>query len=219
MEIPKHNAVLPDAPYALWESGELHDLLLLPHDGTRVEIIGGEIVVSPAPVVPHANIIQDISDALVKARLMDPAYPWVSSQGTNLTRIMTGDGYIPDLLVMAQDVRTAAAKAHAPGFMPDEVEMVVEVTSPSRSALDRPPADPHSETGRTKWSGYAQVKIAYYLLVDRSPKAAKTTLYSIPAQDSSAYLHEESWPFGETIRLPEPFDIEVDTSLWEPWKS
>jgi hypothetical protein len=41
--------MLPDSPYAMWVRDELAGYLHLPKDGTRVEVIGGEIVVSPAP--------------------------------------------------------------------------------------------------------------------------------------------------------------------------
>jgi hypothetical protein len=54
------------------------------------------------------------------------------------------------------------------------------------------------------------------LLVDRDPKCARATLYSIPDQGTKAYLHEATWEFGAPIRLPEPFGIEFTTDVWEP---
>ncbi|NDU72585.1 hypothetical protein GWI34_08085 [Actinomadura sp. DSM 109109] len=44
-----HHRELPDTPYNLWLRDELADVLDLPRDGTRVEIVGGEIIVSPGP--------------------------------------------------------------------------------------------------------------------------------------------------------------------------
>jgi Uma2 family endonuclease len=218
-EVPTHKALLPDTPYGLWERGELHDLLLLPHDGTRVEIIGGEIVVSPGPLTSHGGIVQDIADAFSRAHFADPEFPWTTQQVANLMRAEVGDGYIPDLLVMERSVQRAARKAHAAGFAPDEIELVVEVTSPGNSRGDLPPMRAHKRTNQNKWSGYASVEIPYYLLVDCSPKAARTILYSIPDSGASAYLHEESWSFGEAVHLPEPFNIQIDTGLWEPWRT
>ena len=93
--------------------------------------------------------------------------------------------------------------------------MVLEVTSRSNAADDRQPALRRS-TG-TKWNGYAQVGLPYYLLVDRAPRSAQTVLYSDPDPASGAYLHFESWKFGETVRLPEPFGFEIVTDAWRPW--
>jgi hypothetical protein len=147
----------------------------------------------------------------------DPDFIWTAVQVTNLCQDSILGSYIPDLLVLPQEFYRAARKAASFGMMPDEIEMTVEVTSPSNSAQDRPPTDRRRSARKSKWSGYAKVEIPYYLLVDRSPKAAKTILYSIPDQSTRAYLHQESWDFGEDIQLPEPFNLQIDTSLWEPW--
>lgn len=97
-------------------------------------------------------------------------------------------------------------------LVPDQVELVVEVTSPSNADNDRPPQPKRAKT--TKWSGYARVEIPYYLLIDWDPKAARATLYSILDQGMSAYLHQETWEFGQTIWLLEPFGIEIGTNPW-----
>ncbi|RKS71723.1 putative restriction endonuclease [Actinomadura pelletieri DSM 43383] len=202
----------------MWVRGEVEDLLDLPYEGIRVEIIGGQIVVSPAPTVAHAVILTDISTAFTTAPSRDRDVPWVPTQVVNLWRETAGKSAIPDLVVLAADVLEAAANADAFGLSPDEVEMVVEVTSPSNSEQDRPPTGGRRLAEPNKWSRYAQVEIPYYLLVDRSPKEAKTTLYCIPDRSTGAYLHRESWEFGETIQLPEPFNVEIETRHWQPWK-
>lgn len=209
---------LPDTPYNLWERDELDDLLELPHDGIRVEIIGGRIVLSPVPVVVHGVILNNISRAFGRAADTIPDFPWETMQVTRLSQETVHQGYVPDLLVLQRDALDAAYDADARGLVPDEIEMTIEVTSRGNSAQDRPPTDRRRMAGRTKWSGYASVEIPYYLLIDRSPKAAKTTLYSIPDHSAGAYLHQESWEFGETVQLPEPFNIEVETTRWKPWK-
>jgi hypothetical protein len=38
-----------------------------------------------------------------------------------------------------------------------------------------------------------------------------------PDQGTGTYLHEETWKFGETIVLPEPFGFKIATGEWEPW--
>ncbi|WP_067794242.1 Uma2 family endonuclease [Actinomadura formosensis] len=207
-----------DTLYDMWTRGEVEDLLDLPYEGLRVEIIGGHIVVSPAPTVAHACILSAISQALTAASMTDPDFPWTSTQVVNLYRRSAPPSCIPDLLVLERDVLDAAGEADTFGLLPDEIEMVVEVTSRSNSEQDRPPTGGRRLANPNKWSGYAEVEIPYYLLVDRSPKEAKTTLYSIPDRSTGAYLHGESWEFGETIQLPEPFNVEIETSRWRPWK-
>jgi hypothetical protein len=206
--------------YDLWKSGALADLLEIPQ-GARDEIIGGKFVVSPAPSLPHASILQDISDAFARAAHRDRDFPWAYFQVVNLGQETVGEQFIPDFVVLPKDVADAAVDADAFGLMPDEVELAVEVTSPGGAGMDRPPSVHHRRSRkppRNKWIGYATVEIPYYLIVDRSPKVAKTTLYSIPDRGIGAFLHQESWEFGETIHLPEPFDVEIETTDWKPWQ-
>jgi Uma2 family endonuclease len=205
--------VVPDSPYAMWLRGELDDYLHVP-DSSKVEVIGGRIVVTPAPAFEHANIVQDVIEAFVEARIADPAYSWKVISGSGLDLVGIRDGYIPDLKVMDRVVHQEARRAGVRFLVPDQVELVMEVTSPSNADVDRRPA---KDREPTKWNGYAQAEIPYYLLIDRDPKHARATLYSIPDQATGAYLHKEGWTFGEVIRLPEPFGIEIATDQWRPW--
>ncbi|MGI5167715.1 Uma2 family endonuclease [Spirillospora sp. CA-253888] len=209
---------LPDTPYNMWANGELDDFVHAP-EGSKVEVIGGRIVVSPAPVVRHNTIIYAVSDALTFARAGNPGFPWRPIQTSRVGFTGIGDGYVPDLIVLDAAMLVEAEDADVQGFVPDQIEMAVEVTSPGNAGDDRRPSAHRGQEQRpTKWTGYARAEIPYYLLVDRDPKVASTTLYSIPDQATGAYLHKETWAFGETVLLPEPFGIEIDTSRWKPWK-
>lgn len=211
-----HSAcLLPDTPYRLWERGELHEVLALPHDGTRVEVIDGEIYVSPAPVMPHNRIIDKIAEAFWAARAADPECVWECTQGMGLRVPERETGCVPDLIVAESEILNAAWEAGAPYLTPDQVEMTVEVTSKSNAAADRQPT---SLRPNTKWQLYARLGIPCYLLVDRDPRAAQVTLYSAPDRAAGAYLQHRVWNFGETVKLPEPFGIEIPTELWRPWK-
>ncbi|MFI0483141.1 Uma2 family endonuclease [Actinomadura sp. 9N215] len=205
-------SLLPDTPYNLWVRGELDDHVDAP-EGFRVEIIGGEVVVSPPPGLPHNAIAGDIT--LVFNRALGPDFPWRTDSGTGMSLVGIGDGYVPDIMLIDQEVYLAARRAGVRTVVPDQVELVVEVTSSSNAKNDQQP------TGRAhrnnKWNGYAGAEIPYYLLVDRSPKIARAILYSIPDQALGAYLHQESWAFGEAIHLPDPFDIDIDTTEWRSW--
>lgn len=213
---PARFHTLPDTAYNLWVRGELADYLHLPNDGTRVEVIGGEIVVSPGPSIGHNGIIQDIADILAESRFADPAFPWRCTQTTDLNLSDIRDGYIPDLMILDAKVLANARDADAPHLLPSQLELVVEVTSPSNAANDRQPTFRRSSI--TKWNGYAEAGIPYYLLVDRAPLAKQVKLYSNPDMDSGAYMHEVLWEFGQAIHLPVPFGMEIPTKLWKPWK-
>jgi Uma2 family endonuclease len=206
---------LPGMPYDLWVRGELDDHLHLPDRYFTVEIIGGEIIVSPAPALEHGGIISDIVEVVVKADLMDPTASWRCLQGAGMDLVGIQDGYVPDILLLDTEVYAAARKAKVRYLVPDQIELVIEVISPSSADHDRAPT--HKRAKSTKWNGYARAEIPYYLLVDRDPKVARTTLFSIPDQSTGAYLHHESWAFGETVRLPEPFGLGVPTDGWQPW--
>lgn len=210
-----HIHTLPDTPYNLWVCGELDRHLHLPDDGTRVEVIGGEIVVSPGPTVGHNGIVQDIADSMVETRITDPAFPWRCVQTTDLNLSGIRDGYVPDLIVADVKILMEARRAEAPHLFAHQVGLVVEVTSRWNAADDRQPTLRRSSA--TKWNGYAQVGIPYYLLIDRDPGRAQAILYSSPDQSSGGYAHIHSWEFGEVIRLPEPFGFEISTDDWEPW--
>jgi hypothetical protein len=207
---------LPDTPYAMWVRGELADHLHLPKDGTRVEVVGGEIVVSPGPTLDHNLIVGDSQDRFAEVRGARPEFPWRCVQTTDLDLVQVGDGYIPDLLVITNDVATEARRARARHLLPDQVGLVVEVTSRSNAANDREPS--HLRPVSTKWSGYASTDIAHYLLIDRDPRAPQSVLYTEPDQETGRYQTMTTWKFGETISLPEPSAVEIPTDEWEPWE-
>jgi Uma2 family endonuclease len=206
---------LPDSAYQMWVDGVLWDYLHIAHDGTRVEIIDGEIVVSPAPRFRHNAITDQIADALAIRRHADPSYRWRYVSGNGLNFVAEENGYVPDLMVLDAEIWQDAWSLNPLHLVTDQAEMVVEVTSPSTAKRDRPPAD--KEAGKSKWRGYARAEIPYCLLVDLDPAISRITLYSIPDQNSGAYLHKESWSLGETIILPDPIGIEVPTNGWKPW--
>ncbi|MDL4771481.1 MULTISPECIES: Uma2 family endonuclease [Thermomonosporaceae] len=211
----RYHYELPDTPYNLWMRDELFEVLRLPHDGTRVEIIGGEIVVSPGPDYAHNAIVQDVQRAMFAAEVLDPSFPWraVQTQDLNLSDIH--DGYIPDLCVLDEETDRQAREAQLKKVLPRHLELVVEVTSPSNAGDDRRPGLRRSTP--TKWNGYARVGIPFYLLVDRQPSLSQTVLFSDPIIESGEYRHQTTWDFGEAIRLPDPFGFEILTAEWEPW--
>lgn len=205
---------LPGPAYDLWVAGKLAEILGVPDDGTRVEIIGGEIVVSPGPKSGHNVIVATVQDPFSAARVTNPSFPWRTLQTTDLNMAGIGDGYIPDLVCVTAELFEDLAK-DVSHLLPDQIALAVEVTSPSNAAEDRRPG-PRRERS-TKWSGYAREGIPHYLLIDRDPKVVKATLYSDPDRGTGRYRACASWPFGEPIRLPDPFSLDIPTANWQPW--
>ncbi|MEV0582110.1 Uma2 family endonuclease [Nonomuraea sp. NPDC050310] len=214
-DVSPHRVQLPDTAFQMWLSGELDAYLHIPDDGSRVEIIDGKIIVSPAPRFRHGGILQQLSNLLDRELVKDPGYRWRCVQNNSLAFMAEENGYIPDLVVMDVDLYEDAWNANLRHLVPDQVELVVEVTSPSTAVQDRPPTGKTS--GRGKWCGYARAEIPYYLLIDLDPKVAQVTLHSIPDAAAGAYLHTEAWKLGETVVLPDPIGVSVPTGSWQVW--
>jgi Uma2 family endonuclease len=216
MAVEHRHRELPGDPYDLWMRDELTDILGLPHDGTRVEIIGGEIVVAPGPKFAHSLIVSEIQRPFEAAIANDSGFRWrcVQMQDLNLSDIH--DGYIPDLCILDKDVARQARIDDVHKILPHQLAFTVEVTSPSNAAEDRKPGS--RRVRPSKWNGYARVGIAHYLIVDRDPKVATATLYTEPDRKVGAYRESVSWKFGETIELPKPFGVSIRTDEWTPWE-
>jgi Uma2 family endonuclease len=202
-----------DTPYGMWLRGELEDYLHLP-ELFYAEIIDGEIVVSRAPAHGHDQIIESIGLPFRGRLFNDPASPWRCSQCTGLDMVGIEQGFLPDLMILDARLYQEAARGHR--LVSDQIEMVVEVTSPSNAGNDRRPAKGNAKFNKRR--DYAKVGIPYHLLVDRDPQQASITLYSIPDSAAGAYLQEESWKFGEVVQLPEHFGVAISTDEWLTWE-
>ncbi|GAB7180414.1 Uma2 family endonuclease [Kitasatospora sp. Ki12] len=208
--------LLPDSPYAMWVRGELDEYLRLPDDGTRVEVVGGEIVVSPSPVFLHEGILVDIKESVTIAKLAHSEFQWRATGTINLDLVETGEGYIPDMALVHRDVDAANRAKDVLYVDPSDLELVIEVTSASNARHDRRPMFGR-QVKSTKWNGYARAGIPYYLLVDRDPRQPGVTLFGTPNKAEGTYEMLGEWKFGETVQLPEPFGFEISTEGWGPW--
>ncbi|MGY0464273.1 Uma2 family endonuclease [Kitasatospora sp. cg17-2] len=203
--------VLPESPYALWVRGELDGHLGLP-ERLRVEVISGEFVVTPYPPVVHALILSDLHEWLFRAESRDEGFPWQVLQHVGVDLAEVGDGYCSDLVLVSAEA-DLLENAEDRYLRPDEISLVAEVTAYPGAHNDRSPV-----SGKpTKWSGYARNGVPYYLLVDRDPRQSGITLFGEPNRAEAAYRTLGEWKFGEAVRLPGPFDVEIDTGAWKPW--
>ncbi|MFL1376225.1 MULTISPECIES: Uma2 family endonuclease [unclassified Nocardiopsis] len=166
-------------------------------DGWRAEILDGNGVVLVAPPSdPHNLIASLVHRALVRAIPDDQhVLQTLGIQIPVVERL-----FVPDLVVMPDKVMRDPSRTPCPA---DEAELVVEIVSKSSTGTDR----------KQKLWGYAHAPVPLYLLIDAwADGGPSVTLYGQPG--NGMYHQATSVRFGETIELPEPLGIELDTSLF-----
>ncbi|AQT74075.1 MULTISPECIES: Uma2 family endonuclease [Streptomyces] len=160
--------------------------------GCKVEIIEGIVTVAPPPVNDH-NLIAELVQQRLYSVIPDG---WGVFQTLNVAIPSRSGLYIPDLAVVPRK-----AVPRGENFTPaDAAELVVEITSRSNAVHDRV----------AKLNGYAAAGIPLYLLIDPHATGSPTIhLYG----ESSDGKYRVLWAgkFGETVPLPAPFDLALDT--------
>jgi Uma2 family endonuclease len=187
---------MPRADWAASAERELTDLeqlwQTLDIPGFRVELIDGEIVVSPSASRWHSSAIDELIDALIDVKRR---HGWRIHTNLTVHIAPTRERLIPDLMIAPDD---------APGFCDEEllghgVLLVAEVVSPSSRRRDRV----------AKPRACAQGRVPLYLLIDQLADPATVTLFSDPAESNYRSYHAVT--AGEALWLPEPFGIALDT--------
>ncbi len=173
-----------EAMFAVWCE-------LDPPVGYRAEISEGAIRMNPLPARAHALIAAVLNEVLVEIHQR----PLKVFQAVGIKLDDQERLYIPDLVVAPPEALFGLSL-----LAPDDAKLVVEITSPSNARVDR----------EEKRDAYAASGVALYLLVDRVGAHPAITLYAEPAD--GGYRRVVTVPFGESIHLPAPFDIELDTS-------
>ena len=149
-------------------SWRLDDLVALPDDGNRYEIIEGQIVVSPPPAPGHQRLLGEL-EPLLRARL-DSGWTTIAGAGLRVpSHLQVQETFvIPDLMV----VRDVTPETY---FEPSDVDLVVEVVSPGSVRRDR----------WYKRGLYAEMGVAEYLIVE--PAERRLTLVSRPGTEAGGY--------------------------------
>jgi Uma2 family endonuclease len=187
---------VPRAGWAASAEAELADLEqiweTLDIPGHRVELIDGQIVVSPSASRRHSSAVDELIDALTDVKR---ARGWRFHTNLTVHIEASRERLIPDLMVAAKD---------APGFGDNEllghgVLLVAEVVSPHSQTRDRV----------AKPRAYAQGRVPLCLLVDQLADPATVTVFSDPVETS--YRSCSAAAAGQPLRLPEPFGISLDT--------
>ncbi|MFH8291617.1 Uma2 family endonuclease [Streptomyces sp. NPDC018059] len=164
-------------------------------DGSRVEIIEGIVTVEPPPTNQHHAIANTVQRRLCSVLPDDRGV----HQRLSLVVPSKHGMFMPDLVVIPE-TEVKGAGTYVPARA---AELVVEVTSLRNGRHDRV----------SKPAAYAAAGIPLYLLIDRwAPGGPTITLYGEPAGD--VYRVIQACKFGETVRIPGPFDLDIDTSAF-----
>lgn len=157
--------------------------------GDRAEIVEG-VIETVSPMWDHENAADLIRDQLTPAlRRLGCA-----AGSGNLDLPGSSNWYVPDLAVVPRKLAKGAG-----ALVPSQTLLIVEVTS-----------DSHADTDRIiKRRRYAEYGAPLYLLVDRQDRSC--SLFSQPGEVGYTQL-DGPHPFGTPLRLPEPFDLELDTA-------
>ncbi|WP_019055695.1 Uma2 family endonuclease [Streptomyces prunicolor] len=169
--------------------------------GYRVEIIGGQIIVSPPPDGPHAEVLTDLMLPFVasglhgtESKVLQGVGPWLPTG--------TEDYAIPDLLVVDADYRDHYVENNC--YDPVCFRLVLEVTSSNyRTDL------------RDKVKAYAAAKIPVYVIIDR--KHQRLHVLTNPTGDD--YESHRPHSPGEVVTLPKSIGAEVTLDVAEILKT
>lgn len=121
----------------------LADLEAMPDDGRRYELIGGAIVMTPAPGVDHQRVSRRLQ------RLLEEAWPEMEIFNSPIDLDLPGEQRVQPDLVAVERGRTGRRLS-----LP--VALVVEIVSPGSQTNDRV----------TKRATYAEAGIPAYWIVD-----------------------------------------------------
>ncbi|MDF3146122.1 MULTISPECIES: Uma2 family endonuclease [unclassified Streptomyces] len=162
--------------------------------GWRVELIEGEICVTPPANGEHEEILAEVNHQVVRKTSDDSPLRTYGRIGLYLPGSSVTGRAEPDLVIAPRGTFDDQEVWHDPSG----VLLVAEVTSKSTADRDR----------HEKIHGYARAGIPVYLLIDR--EGAEVALYSDPSSDD--YAKSAKYKLGLTVPLPDPLGFELDTA-------
>lgn len=158
----------------------IEDLEAMPDDGRRYELIGGAIVMTPAPEVGHQRVSRRLQT------LLEATWPEMEVFNAPIDLDLPGGGRVQPDLVVVERGRTGK-RLELP------VALVVEITSPGSTVNDR----------ATKIHAYGEAGIEHYWIIDPAARFAIRHVL-----DDGAYQVVEEGPIVDTTR-PVAIHIDV----------
>ncbi len=166
-------------------------------EGVRLEFIDEQLGAKPMPDGDHGRIMQWLIRVFV---LFRPELFLTPEQGLRVDRYRKGRAR-PDGALADADAFVGQGEWADPG----PVLMVVEVTSDDQDTVRR--------DRQEKPRAYADTGIPVYLLIDRD--SCEITVHSEPR--GGRYERMLTVPFGATVKIPAPVDVELDTEPLKAW--
>ncbi|MER5782275.1 Uma2 family endonuclease [Streptomyces mobaraensis] len=178
-----------DEPPLLEEAERLADRL----PGHRVEVLGGQIVVTSPPDMRHALSLTALTVDFHAAQTEET---WVV-QGAGI-RLPDGpyDYAIPDLAVVDADADGHAIESTY--YDPAVFRLILEVTSAN-----------YAQDVRAKVAAYAIAKIPVYVIVDRK----KQRLHVLTDPFANEYRNHRVYAPGERAELPESIGAKIELDV------
>jgi Uma2 family endonuclease len=159
--------------------------------GHRVELLDGQITVSPTASRMHSRIVQRLQEALWE-RIRQ--HGWELHANLTLHVAATRERLVPDLWICRPDAQEFDEnEVYGQGAL--LVAEVVSSSSRHRDLVDKARA-------------YAQAGVPLYLVIDPSATPAALVLHSHPRGD--AYRSLTQAETGQALTLPDPFGVELD---------
>ncbi|WP_239134785.1 Uma2 family endonuclease [Streptomyces sp. SID12488] len=168
-------------------------------EGWRVELVEGEICLSPPGNGAHAEIVSELAGQVIDRR-GDPSLRAYTGVGLKVPTVpgipgVPGADYVlPDLTVAP---RSSFANEDVWQY-PSDVLLAAEVTSAGTAERDR---------GK-KLCGYARAGIPVYLLIDG--EKGEVVVHFEPSD--GAYGCSVRYKWGLAVPLPAPLGFELDTA-------
>ncbi|NUR03892.1 MAG: Uma2 family endonuclease [Streptomyces sp.] len=161
--------------------------------GWRVELVEGEIYVTPPANGEHEEILAQVNRQVIR-QVPDDSLLNYFGIGLNVPGSSETGHVEPDMVIAPMGTFDDQEQWHDPSA----VLLVAEVTSKSTADRDR----------HLKIRGYARAGIPIYLLIDR--EEAEVTVYSEPSGDD--YTQNPKYKLGLAVPLPAPLGFELDTA-------
>lgn len=173
------------------------NLLMDRNPGHRVEIIGGQITVTPPPDVAHARALSRLRRPFAVAGLDGGETEVLEGVGLWLP---TGavDYAIPDLVVVDADIDEHLIENNC--YDPLSFRLVLEVTSSN-----------YENDLRAKVTSYAAAELPIYVIVDRK----HGRLHTLMDPSNDEYKTHQVHAPGQLVILPESIGAKVTLDVTE----